>query len=156
MTLTARKKQCRRANAKAAAVCRRRLFHSTGMGRLSTELILALLGDYSTREILKVRGSTRELCRIASMDPLWAPGPHGEPSTQRLRRRSFEDWLPGAEPWQLVIFSGRADALDLHSRSAVLLTSAKRAASASKSSSRNSLLQTSKPPIHYWKHDLTE
>ena len=73
MPLSLRKAQSRRANAKAAAVCRRRLFHSTGIGRLSTELILALLGDHSTREVLKVRGSTRELCRIASMDSLWAP-----------------------------------------------------------------------------------
>ena len=73
MPLSLRKAQSRRANAKAAAVCRQRLFHSTGIGRLSTELILALLGDHSTREVLKVRGSTRELCRIASMDSSWAP-----------------------------------------------------------------------------------
>ena len=66
----------RLANTKAAAVCWQRLFHSAGIGRLSTELILAILGDHSNGvSVLKVRGSTRELRirRLASMDLLWAP-----------------------------------------------------------------------------------
>ena len=74
MPLSLRKAQSRRANAKAAAVCRRRLFHSTGIGRLPTELILRILGLIPIGVfLLEVRGSTHELRRVASMDSMWAP-----------------------------------------------------------------------------------
>ena len=63
----------RRANKAAVAVSRRRLFHSTGIGRLSTELILIILGARTNGVfLLKVRGSSCELRRVATMNSLWA------------------------------------------------------------------------------------
>ena len=42
------------------------------MGRLSTELILVILGACANSEfLLQVRGSTRDLRRLATMDLLW-------------------------------------------------------------------------------------
>jgi hypothetical protein len=74
MPISLRKAQSRRANAQSVIVCRRELYQAIGIGCLPTEITLAILGTYTNCVfLLKVRGSTRELCRLASVDSLWAP-----------------------------------------------------------------------------------
>ena len=65
MPLSLRKVQTRLANAKDAAACRRRLYHSTGIDLLPTELILRILGLILNRVFLL---EVDDIGRVESQD----------------------------------------------------------------------------------------